>query len=236
MRKNISFENIHNFQIGHTDATFNFEQRLARENGWALHFAERVTNEYRRFVYLVSLSNNEVTPSDEVDQAWHLHLTYTRSYWHDLCKNILGFELHHNPTQGGQSEQRKYKQQYVDTLAFYEQVFNETPPEDIWPSVDKRFASAQQFIRINKNDKWILNKPGMWLEKALMFLVAPFYLVACTEDFSEKGFIFWIAILVGAYLVYKLVAWITRNGGKNSGGGGGTGCGGCSSGCGGCGG
>ncbi|MEK6230809.1 MAG: hypothetical protein N2A42_03075 [Luteolibacter sp.] len=33
--------------------------------------------EYKRFVALAMLAGHPVTPSEEVDQAWHLHLVYT---------------------------------------------------------------------------------------------------------------------------------------------------------------
>ncbi|MEZ6192343.1 MAG: hypothetical protein R3C45_13785 [Phycisphaerales bacterium] len=49
-----------------------------------------MVNEYRRFCYLAIAAGHTVTPSDEVDQAWHLHLLYTRDYWEDFCPNVLG--------------------------------------------------------------------------------------------------------------------------------------------------
>ena len=66
-------------------AALPFSERLARENGWPPAYARRVIWEYRRFVYLACLAEGEVTPSDEVDQAWHLHLAYTRDYWLVFC-------------------------------------------------------------------------------------------------------------------------------------------------------
>jgi hypothetical protein len=36
------------------------------------------------------ISTHIVTPSEQVDQVWHLHLTYTRSYWDEFCPNVLG--------------------------------------------------------------------------------------------------------------------------------------------------
>ena len=63
------------------EADFPFSARLARDNGWSKSFAGRVVVEYLRFAYLSRLGEGIVTPSDEVDQAWHLHLTYTRHYW-----------------------------------------------------------------------------------------------------------------------------------------------------------
>ena len=51
-----------------------FSKRLARENRWAHWFALDVMEEYKKFLYLMAVSDHPVTPSIEVDQVWHLHL------------------------------------------------------------------------------------------------------------------------------------------------------------------
>ena len=61
-----------------------FTARLAKENGWKLSFARRVVEEYRRFLFLAAAAEHPVSPPDAIDQAWHLHLLYTRSYWENL--------------------------------------------------------------------------------------------------------------------------------------------------------
>ena len=66
--------------IGPQQADLSFEQRLAHEQGWALGFAKRAVQEYLRFAYLC-VHAGPCTPSVEVDQVWHLHLTYSRDYW-----------------------------------------------------------------------------------------------------------------------------------------------------------
>ncbi len=73
------------YVIGPATATFSFDQRLARENRWPLKFAARVVGEYKRFCFLAVTAGHDVTPSDAVDQAWHLHLTYSRDYWQRFC-------------------------------------------------------------------------------------------------------------------------------------------------------
>jgi hypothetical protein len=109
-----------------------FSERLAQENGWPQFYALRVVAEYRRFVYLACVADGEVTPSDEVDQAWHLHLAYTRDYWDEFCPNVLGRPLHHGPTEGGSAENERYEANYGRTLELYERTFGERPPSDIW--------------------------------------------------------------------------------------------------------
>ena len=88
------WQRLRAYEIGPDDAAFTFAQRLARENRWSESYADEVIDEYRRFAYLAMTAGHEVTPSDQVDQAWHLHLTYTRDYWQRFCAEVLGGPLH----------------------------------------------------------------------------------------------------------------------------------------------
>lgn len=135
-----------------------FTQRLAKENGWSVTYTLRVINEYRRYLFLTASAGHVVCPSEDVDQAWHLHLVYTQSYWNDLCANILGYPLHHHPSAGGSSEFERHQAMYAETLAAYERLFGETPPGDIWPDVKTRFACGDHNRRINLATHWVLPK------------------------------------------------------------------------------
>jgi hypothetical protein len=101
------WDKLEEFQLDDFDSTFTFTDRLCRENGWKYEYAVRVINEYKKFIFLICISDHPLTPSDQVDQVWHLHLLYTRSYWTDFCKNTLGREIHHGPTKGGKNEKEK---------------------------------------------------------------------------------------------------------------------------------
>ena len=133
---------------------------MARENGWSHGRARRVVEEYRRFLFLACSAGHPVTPSDAVDQAWHLHLAYTRSYWEDLCGEVLGRPLHHGPTRGGPAEGAKFRDWYARTLASYEGAFGSPPPSDIWPAPRERFAAAPHFRRVNTRDCWVIPRPN----------------------------------------------------------------------------
>ncbi len=128
-----------------------FAQRLAREQGWRRRFAERVVEEYRRFAFLAAVAGHPVSPSDSVDQAWHLHLLYTRRYWNDFCPLVLGMNLHHQPSLGGEAEHRKHRTWYEQTLTSYRRIFGEEPPADIWPPVDTPVAHRYQRIDVAQN-------------------------------------------------------------------------------------
>lgn len=135
MRNQQLWQRLCQFNIDDGPAERGFADRLSHEQGWSQEYTRRVINEYKRFLYLAMTANHEVTPSKAVDEAWHLHLTYTRSYWDRLCGQVLGRPLHHNPSTGSIADTEKYAQQYQRTLASYEAAFGTSPPEDIWPNV-----------------------------------------------------------------------------------------------------
>ncbi|MFN3726904.1 MAG: glycine-rich domain-containing protein [Allosphingosinicella sp.] len=119
-------------RIEREGASATFARRLGRKQGWGKRHTYAVIEEYRRFLYLAVTGDRPVTPSDDVDEAWHLHLTYTRHYWDELCGRILGKPLHHDPTEGGAAQQAHFQDQYRATLERYEAVFGEPPRPDIW--------------------------------------------------------------------------------------------------------
>ena len=125
-----------------------FTGRLARDHGWTLLEARALVEEYRRFCFLAVTSDGEVTPSQEVDEVWHLHLTFSQDYWDRWCRNALRRPLHHAPTQGGPAEAARFAEQYARTLAPYEDAF--APPDPAyWPGTARRFARAR-FVTVDR--------------------------------------------------------------------------------------
>ena len=161
------YQRILAYPLDSAGASFNFSLRLAKENGWAKEYSRRVIGEYKKFVLLAMTAGHVVSPSDQVDQVWHLHLTYTRAYWEDFCKETLGIPLHHEPTRGGHAEKQKFWQLYQQTLASYERLFNEKPPSDIWPTPEQRFGRDVHFVRVNTQQHWRIPKPSFsWPKQA----------------------------------------------------------------------
>ena len=87
------YERIRTFAFDDGPVVFPFAARLARDNGWSAGFTARVVTEYRRFVFLAAAARHPVSPSDQVDQVWHLHLLYTESYWIKFCRETLGTQV-----------------------------------------------------------------------------------------------------------------------------------------------
>ena len=150
---------IEQFPIDDPASDFSFSDRLTRENGWSKSKTAAVIKEYLKFVFLACEAGHPVTPSLDVDEAWHLHMIYTRSYWTDLCQNTIERPLHHGPTKGGSSESSKFHEWYQNTLDSYSRLFDQLPPAEIWPSAKQRFSNQNNPVRINKATHWVIPKP-----------------------------------------------------------------------------
>lgn len=213
------------FEIDHGKPELSFARRLARENAWRPDFAERVLREYFRFVYLACVSDSAVTPSVAVDQAWHLHLCYTRSYWTELCQNVLCRPLHHGPTQGGVVEDSRYRAQYEHTLRLYEREFDEPPPRDIWPAAELRFAQASNPFWVSSDRFFVIEKSCFRKVAASLGLIS--LGIFCSGAYaSGSASLLVIVILVCAAVI--LIWWFSTRG-KGGPGSCGSGCGSCGS-------
>ena len=207
------YRRLLSFPIEEGTPALSFEARLARENGWSAAFAQRVVLEYRRFLFLALTADHVVSPSESVDQAWHLHLTYTRSYWERLCGELLGRPLHHGPTRGGAAESRKFHDLYTSTLASYRLAFGEEPPADIWPPVGVRFGEDVHFVRVNTARNWVI--PKVSLRRGLRAIGFGFGVVACAAgcggvaanpfDLVGTDFLWFLVPLLFAALVAGLL-------------------------------
>jgi hypothetical protein len=149
---------INAFELDDDTSSLTFSDRLARENEWSKEFALRAIEEYKKFMFLICTINLPLTPSDEVDQVWHLHLLYTQSYWKEFCARILKREVHHGPTKGGTQENNKFSDWYSKTLLYYKEKFKLDPPIDLWPPKEIRFRQSD-FKRVDLLTNWIIKNP-----------------------------------------------------------------------------
>ena len=232
------------FELDQGKPALTFAQRLARENRWPLDFASRAILEYKRFIFLACTADHAVTPSEQVDQVWHLHLTYTRSYWDRFCGQVLGRPLHHDPTRGGDDEDSKYRELYERTLASYAACFGESAPVECWPDVEQRFAPQQ------REDRPMVTAQKSPVRRRLLTgmagLVAGLMLVGLTGGMGShatsnsliRADVTGAVLGIGFLCMMIMLVWLfnrsdkggKRRGGRH-GGGGTTGCGagGCSS-------
>jgi len=141
-----------------SDDGLDFTSRLAREQGWTRDEARAAVDEYRKFCFLAMAVGRCMTPSEIVDQVWHLHLTYTRDYWNVFCPQVLRSDLHHEPTRGNAGETAQFRECYADTLAAYHAHFG-APAERFWPGTLERFRAGERFRWVDRERHLLLPRP-----------------------------------------------------------------------------
>jgi uncharacterized protein (TIGR04222 family) len=216
---------IESFDIDGGPADLPFASRLAREHDWSRPHADRVVREYKRYVFLAMTSDVPRCPSEDVDAAWHLHLTYTRSYWKRFCGEVLGSPLHHEPTRGGRVEAEKHFAMYDATLAAYRDAFGEEPPANIWPPSKQRFGDDAKQRMVNTARNWIIPKQPVKsvLQVAAAFLIAAVLLPGCNgglNPFALEGtrfFLFLIPAMIGAMCLGRVIRNMMQQPGPKAG-------------------
>jgi len=208
---------IEAFSFDDGQPALTFEFRLAREHGWSRSYTRRVLTEYRRFLFLAIAGEEPVCPSEDVDAAWHMHLTHTRSYWTHLCGEVLGRPLHHEPTRGGPHEAEKHRQMYDRTLAIYREAFGAEPPTDVWPSAEVRFGTDLNHRNINTARNWVLPKAPVCRVAGLIAAVCmAFFVTGCAGGWNPfdlvgvEYLLFLVPTMVAAIIAGRVLRALVR--------------------------
>ncbi|MGC4038754.1 MAG: hypothetical protein QM764_22520 [Chitinophagaceae bacterium] len=167
------WKRIQDFIIDDPSASVKYSDKLAFNNHWSGDYTIRVIEEYKKFMFLCCVLPRGASPSKPVDEAWHLHLTYTHNYWKEFCSKVLGKEIHHHPSKGGTNENHKHEEWYSETLKAYKQFFGYNLPDDIWlqgPILNTPAQPLDTLSHINSY-KWFLP-----------FLIIPFVITAALFD------------------------------------------------------
>ena len=64
------------------------------------NLAELYIVEYKKFLLMATMSKQMITPAEQVDHVWHLHLTMPDHYLY-LVKSLGLENFDHTPTVGG---------------------------------------------------------------------------------------------------------------------------------------
>ena len=96
--------------------------------------------EYKKFLMMATLSKQMITPSEQVDHVWHLHLTMPHHYQELVSSISLGY-FDHTPTVGGVQQADQWNNCYQHTLELYKNYFG-NPPLEIWETLEARFSPS----------------------------------------------------------------------------------------------
>jgi hypothetical protein len=200
---------LESFDIDGGPSASTFAMRLAKEQGWSTEYTGRVIREYKRFIYLGATAG-PVSPSEIVDEVWHLHMIYTESYWDRMCGQILGKPFHHHPSRGGQSEDVKHRDMFAETLTKYRLAFGEDPPADIW--------RAKKAAKPTPVEAWVIDKrsAGRWGLVTLILATLPLVIAGCTDEGVPAGLGIVICLVPIVIIAIVGVAIAQRRGGSRS--------------------
>ena len=151
------YQKILDLPLDNVKAICPYSTKLARDNAWGFNYTQQVIFEYKRFLFLLVAAGHKVSPSDQIDQAWHSHMLYSHRYWEDFCNNTVKKQLHHWPSEGD----KEFYDWYRMTINSYIRFFKKTPPENIWINPDVRYRTKTNFVRIDRQNNWIFPKPNL---------------------------------------------------------------------------
>ena len=193
---------IEAFDLDAIDPVLSFTRRLAGDNGWTDEHAARVIEEYKRFCYLSVVAPQKILPSDQVEQAWLLHIAYSQNYWGVFCAQVLDCDLHHDPISVGDNDndgenEDRLQDTYRVTLETYQRLSGEMPPPDIWPRPELLLAGQGAMRRVSTNESLIIRKPPkgiLWVAQTLLIFATLYFL--------------WQAYFVTAFIIGGLAGGI----------------------------
>lgn len=197
MQNRALFETLTTLPLDTSGARPAFLDRLCLTSGWNRPHARRIIAEYRKYLYLCAVYNEQMAPPGDIDQVWQLHLTYTQSYWEELCMKILGRPLHHAPMVQGREARARYYVWYERAQRRYQQEFGEAPPADIWVKPADLFGPDRIVCeRVNLARYWIVPKPQLTTALLLVLPAIGLPLAAGLYDWAA-GLIALVLTLLG---------------------------------------
>jgi hypothetical protein len=106
-------------------------QMMEKQMGANAEMAQRVVEEYRKFLFLAMRAGHQVIPPGIINDAWMTHMQSTHDYWENLGKMIA-----ERPMAGGMDAKAmgSVGDAWAATLKSYEAIFGTKPPMDIWGS------------------------------------------------------------------------------------------------------
>jgi hypothetical protein len=102
---------------------------MQRQLGYSSEAAEKIIEEYRRFLFLAMRAGHQVIPPGIVNDVWLMHIERVQDYW-----ETLGGMISERPVAKGlgAADVASMTDAWKATLASYERIFGTKPPMDIW--------------------------------------------------------------------------------------------------------
>jgi len=116
--------------------------------------------EYKKFLFLISLSRIPNCPSEEVDLVWHYHQTHIKDYL-EFCQQVMRVPiLPHNPSGGTVEDDVHYRKVYNETIESIKKYYGTYDPS-VWPEENIRFSQVfkwfNHFSILQRCSNWAKN-------------------------------------------------------------------------------
>jgi hypothetical protein len=100
-----------------------------QQMGANAEMAQRVIEEYRKFLFLAMRAGHQVIPPGIINDVWMAHIQNAQNYWENLGQMIS----ERPATQGIDAKTfSNMADAWSATLQSYEKIFGMKPPMDIW--------------------------------------------------------------------------------------------------------
>ena len=105
-------------------------EAMQKQWGQNAEMAQRIIEEYRKFLFLAMRAGHQVIPPGPVNDVWMMHLQNAQNYWENLGKMIGDRPM----AQGGADPKNfaSMADAWKATLDSYEKIVGRKPPMDIW--------------------------------------------------------------------------------------------------------
>jgi hypothetical protein len=104
-------------------------QMMEKQMGTNSETAQRVIEEYRKFLFLAMRAGHQVIPPGVINDVWMMHLQNAQNYWETLGQMITERPM----AQGVDAKSfASMADSWSATLQSYERIFGTKPPMDIW--------------------------------------------------------------------------------------------------------
>lgn len=102
--------------------------QMVKQHSWKKRYSRNVATEYERFMILRN-KNNNLSPSDDIDEFWHQHILNTSLYT-EYCQEKFSGIVHHDPEDA--FNQTKRKTRLRNTIKEYKKIYGKIPEGDVW--------------------------------------------------------------------------------------------------------
>ena len=190
------------FDLDNPENDYGFSIALAKENYWTIEFTEKAILEYKKFMYLASNYEIQISPSAIVNLVWIQHINYVTSY-QSFC-DVLNKEIQHPSSSNAEANFEINRETKEITRSFYEVDFGKQP-KDIWI-----FNGMYESLNLMKAKikLWTFIKYGLLAftisSVPAYFLLKPIYLKINLSSFYV-GFIILIAFTLVFLIIYNKI-------------------------------